>query len=81
MRSPSFHLPQVVSEIELRKIAVKMLLAQVMKRADDAEFEQSEETFNRVRVLADIFTLAVINGLMAGVLAIIREYRVRFVLR
>src|SRR6266404_2643105 len=61
--------PVVESEFQLIKIAVKMLHADLMIRADDRTLEQRPDAFHRVRVnvAAYPFLSGVIHGLMKRV--------------
>ena len=56
----------VVSEIKLGKLALQMLLADVMVNAMDATLENGKITLNRVRVSisTNVFADAVVHGLV-----------------
>src|SRR6266404_9195878 len=56
----------VVTEVELREIAVQMLTVAMLVRASHAALEDTEEAFNRVRVsiAAHVLARAVVYGLM-----------------
>ena len=57
----------VISEIELRKVAMQMLLRAVLIDAPHASLEDRKAAFNRVRVdgAADVFASAVIDRIVA----------------
>lgn len=61
--------PVVVSEVELGKVAVQMLLADMVEGAGDAALQDREVTLDGVgvNVATDIFLDAVVDGLMAEV--------------
>jgi hypothetical protein len=63
-----FDLAMVVAEIEFRYVALQVLFAHAMKRADDAALEDGEIAFNgvSVNVTAHVFARKVIDRLMAG---------------
>ena len=58
----------VVTEIKFRQIALQMGFADVVIDAIDATLENREVTFDRiaVRVVADVFTIAMVNHLVTG---------------
>src|SRR5688500_2783270 len=59
---------EVVAEVELLHVAVKVLFANMMERADQAALEDRKVAFDRVGrdVAANIFACAMVHGLVRG---------------